>query len=474
MSFFTKNAFINRGGEIIKTIKAVVKKIKALYVRVSTDVQVDGYSIEAQIESLENYVKSQGWMDYKVYTDPGFSGKDLDRPAIKQLIQDCEDGKIDTVLVFKLDRLSRSQKDTLFLIEEVFNANDVGFISIRERFDTTSPFGKAMIGVLSVFAQLERETILERTRIGLKKRAEDGYWRGGGKTPFAYDYDKETGLLVINKTRKVIFDLMKTLRLQGYSYAELERITGYDQAWIQGILSAKTNLGKIPYKGELYDGRHEAVITEEEYEQLQQIERQRSRNQHASHYLLSGKIYCGNCGAKYRYQKWGQRIICYCYSQQKSKPKLIKDPNCNNIRLDSFEIEDAFLEQLFAMSLNEELFRQTFNLSKLNLKDELNARVEKTQKRIDNLIQLLSENLANEDVKKELEKLVKEKAETIKQIEEIAVQEKDVKTFEQIKNLSKVWKDLEFQEKRNLIEQLLDKIIVDGKTLQIYWNVSAN
>ena len=474
MSFFTKNAFINRGGEIIKTIKAVVKKIKALYVRVSTDVQVDGYSIEAQIESLENYVKSQGWMDYKVYTDPGFSGKDLDRPAIKQLIQDCEDGKIDTVLVFKLDRLSRSQKDTLFLIEEVFNANDVGFISIRERFDTTSPFGKAMIGVLSVFAQLERETILERTRIGLKKRAEDGFWRGGGKTPFAYNYDKKTGQLVINPERKVIFDLMKTLRLQGYSYAELERITGYDQAWIQGILSAKTNLGKIPYKGELYDGRHEAVITEEEYEQLQQIERQRSRNQHASHYLLSGKIYCGNCGAKYRYQKWGQRIICYCYSQQKSKPKLIKDPNCNNIRLDSFEIEDAFLEQLFAMSLNEELFRQTFNLSKLNLKDELNARVEKTQKRIDNLIQLLSENLANEDVKKELEKLVKEKAETIKQIEEIAVQEKDVKTFEQIRNLSKVWKDLEFQEKRNLIEQLLDKIIVDGKTLQIYWNVSAN
>ena len=474
MSFFTKNAFINRGGEIIKTIKAVVKKIKALYVRVSTDVQVDGYSIEAQIESLENYVKSQGWMDYKVYTDPGFSGKDLDRPAIKQLIQDCEDGKIDTVLVFKLDRLSRSQKDTLFLIEEVFNANDVGFISIRERFDTTSPFGKAMIGVLSVFAQLERETILERTRIGLKKRAEDGYWRGGGKTPFAYDYDKETGLLVINPERKVIFDLMKTLRLQGYSYAELERITGYDQAWIQGILSAKTNLGKIPYKGELYDGRHEAVITEEEYEQLQQIERQRSRNQHASHYLLSGKIYCGNCGAKYRYQKWGQRIICYCYSRQKSKPKLIKDPNCNNIRLDSFEIEDAFLEQLFAMSLNEELFRQTFNLSKLNLKDELNARALKTQKRIDNLIQLLSENLANEDVKKELEKLVKEKAETIKQIEEIAVQEKDVKTFEQIRNLNKVWKDLEFQEKRNLIEQLLDKIIVDGKTLQIYWNVSAN
>ena len=160
-------------------------------------------------------MKSQGWSDYELYADPGFSGKNLERPAIKKLIKDCEDGKIDTVLVFKLDRLSRSQKDTLYLIEEVFNNNEVGFISVRESFDTTTPFGKAMIGILSVFAQLERETILERTRLGLKKRAEDGYWRGGGKTPFVYDYDKTTGELTINPERKVIFDSMKTLRLQG-------------------------------------------------------------------------------------------------------------------------------------------------------------------------------------------------------------------------------------------------------------------
>ena len=120
-----------------------------------------------------------------------------------------------------------------------------------------------MIGILSVFAQLERETILERTRIGLKKRAENGYWRGGGKTPFAYDYDKEAGMLVVNGERKVIFDLMKTLRLQGYSYNELSKVTGYDESWIQGILSSKTNLGKIPFKGELYDGKHEAIISEE-------------------------------------------------------------------------------------------------------------------------------------------------------------------------------------------------------------------
>ena len=419
-------------------------------------------------------MKSQGWSDYELYADPGFSGKNLERPAIGKLIKDCEDGKIDTVLVFKLDRLSRSQKDTLYLIEEVFNNNEVGFISVRESFDTTTPFGKAMIGILSVFAQLERETILERTRIGLKKRAENGYWRGGGKTPFAYDYDKEAGMLVVNGERKVIFDLMKTLRLQGYSYNELSKVTGYDESWIQGILSSKTNLGKIPFKGELYDGKHEAIISEEEYNQLQTIEKQRSKNQHASHYLLSGKIYCGNCGAKYRYQKWGQRIICYCYSQQKSKPKLIKDPNCNNIRLDSFEIEDNFLEQLFAMSLNEELFRDTFDLSKTNLVDELNIRLEKTQKKIENLIQLLSDNIANEEIKKELTKLTSEKSSIIKELEDIKEKERATKTYDKIKNLESVWTGMEFKEKRNVVEQLLDKIVVDGKTLKIYWNVSAN
>lgn len=448
--------------------------MKALYVRVSTDAQVDGYSIEAQIESLEGYLKSQGWTDYELYADPGFSGKNLERPAIQKLIKDCEDGKIDTVLVFKLDRLSRSQKDTLYLIEEVFNNNEVGFISVRESFDTTTPFGKAMIGILSVFAQLERETILERTRIGLKKRAENGYWRGGGKTPFAYDYDKEAGMLVVNGERKVIFDLMKTLRLQGYSYNELSKVTGYDESWIQGILSSKTNLGKIPFKGELYDGKHEAIISEEEYKQLQTIEKQRSKNQHASHYLLSGKIYCGNCGAKYRYQKWGQRIICYCYSQQKSKPKLIKDPNCNNIRLDSFEIEDSFLEQLFAMSLNEELFRSTFDLSKTNLVDELNVRLDKTQKKIENLIQLLSDNIANEEIKKELAKLTSEKSNIIKELENIKEKERATKTYDKIKNLESVWTGMEFKEKRNVVEQLLDKIVVDGASLKIYWNVSES
>lgn len=455
-----------------KKVKAEIKKEKAIYVRVSTDSQIEGYSIEAQIELVSAYLKSRECTDYKVYTDPGFSGKDLNRPAIKQLISDIIEGKIETVLVFKLDRLSRSQKDTLYMIEEVFNKYDVGFISIRESFDTTTPFGKAMIGILSVFAQLERETILERTRIGLKKRAEDGYWKGGGRVPYAYDYDKNKGMLVINPERKIIFDLLKSLRLGGASYPQMAEISGLDQSVIQGILNCKTNLGLITYKGEIYNGRHEAVITEEEFKQLQEVEKNRSKCRRAKHYLLSGMLYCGHCGAKFRYQKWGRRVICYCYSQQKSKPKLIKDPNCRNKRIDSFEIEDAFLQQLFEISLDESRFNETFDLASADVIKELTTRINKIKKQIDNLVLCLSEGIALDEIRGKINQLINEREDIESKLKEEKRKEgKNDKTFSKIKNLNHVWNKMDFKEKRTIVEELLDKIVIDGTELKIEWKI---
>ena len=439
----------------------------------STDSQIEGYSIEAQIELVSAYLKSRECTEYEIYTDPGFSGKDLNRPAIQQLISDIKEGKIETVLVFKLDRLSRSQKDTLYMIEEVFNKYEVGFISIRESFDTTTPFGKAMIGILSVFAQLERETILERTRIGLKKRAEDGYWKGGGRIPYAYDYDKNTGMLVINPERKIIFDLLKAMRLQGASYPQMSAISGLAQSVIQRILNSKTNLGLITYKGETYEGRHEPVISQEEFEQLQIVEKNRSKGKFAKHYLLSGMLYCGHCGAKFRYQKWGKRVICYCYSQQKSKPKLVKDPNCRNKRLDSFEIEDAFLEQLFEISLDEDKFNDTFDIARADVKKEMTTRINKIQKKIDNLVVCLSEGLALDEIRDKINQLTKEREDIEDKLQiERQKEEKNDKAFIKIQNLNLVWNKMDFKEKRTVVEELLDKIVIDGTELKIWWKIS--
>lgn len=171
-------------------------KKAGLYIRVSTLEQAqEGYSIGAQKERLIAFCKAHDWAIADIYVDGGYTGANLDRPGMQKLISEI--GKMDVVLVYKLDRLSRSQKDTLYLIEEVFLPNNVDFVSMNESFDTSTPFGRAMIGILSVFAQLEREQIKERTQMGRIARAKQGLYHGGGCMPIGYDY--KDGKLVVNE-----------------------------------------------------------------------------------------------------------------------------------------------------------------------------------------------------------------------------------------------------------------------------------
>jgi len=363
---------------------------------------------------LLSYAKSKDYTEFEYYIDGGYSGKDLNRPAIQKLIEDCKNHKIDAVFVFKLDRISRSQRDTLYLIEEVFNKYNVSFISMRENFDTSTPFGKAMIGVLSVFAQLERETILERTRIGLKKRAEAGLWRGGGKIPFPYRYDRNTGTLIPIPEQVELLHKMISLYISGKSFNVIGKIVGMDESMVETRILSITNTGKVPYRDEVYDGQHEAVVSDELYEEILRVNKVRSREKYERHYLLSGKVFCGHCGAKYRYQKWGKRLIMYCYSQQKSKPRYIKDPNCNNKRWDTFEVEDAVLEELFKMSLDLDLFKKTFNIATVNVKNEYRGRLEEITKQIKNLLNNIANGIAVEETNNKINELEKEK-ETIEE-----------------------------------------------------------
>ena len=118
-------------------------KKTGLYIRVSTNFQFEeGYSVGAQTEKLEKYCNYQEIDNYDLYIDGGYSGSNLNRPEMKRLIKEIQEGKVESVVVVKLDRLSRSQKDTIYLLEDVFEANDVGFISLNENFDTTTPYGR--------------------------------------------------------------------------------------------------------------------------------------------------------------------------------------------------------------------------------------------------------------------------------------------------------------------------------------------
>jgi DNA invertase Pin-like site-specific DNA recombinase len=160
----------------------------AIYTRVSTENQSEREfsSCETQEEKIRSYIQSQEeWEIYKVYTDAGFSGSSLDRPALKELITDIINNKVNCVLVYKIDRLTRSLKDFYTLIE-LFDKHGVSFISITEHFDTSTPSGRLLRNIMLTFAQFEREIIAERTRDKMFERAKKGMWNGG-IVPFGYN-----------------------------------------------------------------------------------------------------------------------------------------------------------------------------------------------------------------------------------------------------------------------------------------------
>lgn len=296
----------------------------ALYLRVSTEEQArEGFSLAAQEERLRGFVAAQDWEVHGVFADEGFSGKNLDRPGLRRLIDEAERRLYQVVVVWRLDRLSRRQADALHLIEDVFAQHQIGFRSATEPFDTTSPAGMAMVGMLAVFAQLERATIIERTRLGLRQRTLSGRW--SGTPPWGYRYgdkgvlepDPATALWV-----KALFEraadpvhgmgiqtLARWCQDQGVP-APLGRKTWHFST-VRNILGNRAYLGERLLNGRWVQSGHEPVISAELYQNTQHALKGRRngirpRRGEATGYLLSGLAFCGYCGARLRgrRQRW--------------------------------------------------------------------------------------------------------------------------------------------------------------------------
>lgn len=168
----------------------------AIYCRVSTEEQAnEGYSIAAQLDTLRQYAKLYGWEIAREYVDEGISGKNIKgRPAMQQLIADVEADKFEAVLVWKISRLSRNMLDTLILLDK-FEDFGVKFISYSENFDTGSPIGRLVVQLMASIAEMERNTLSENVKLGMKQRALEGSWNGG----VVFGYDNIEKELVINK-----------------------------------------------------------------------------------------------------------------------------------------------------------------------------------------------------------------------------------------------------------------------------------
>ena len=437
----------------------------ALYMRVSTDAQFEeGYSIEQQKEMLEAYCKAKRIEEYECYIDPGFSGSNIERPAMQNLIRDIREGRITHVLVYKLDRLSRSQKDTLYLIEDVFNTHDVTFTSLNENFDTSTPTGKAMLGMMSVFAQLERETIRERTRMGMLGRLKEGYWPGGARTPFGYDYDSAQGTLVPNADAARVERCFELL-IAGYSPDNIARMLGfkYDNT-VRNILGRKTYLGLIEYNGVCYPGRHAPLVSQEVFARAQRILDQRAaKREWTSQYLLTGLLICGRCGAKMRYQKWGNAgVKIVCYSQQRSKPYLVKDPDCDAPHYWADEIEQKVVEIMMARRVEQSADGHPAPIGAQNALDGLRARLEAEKNKLKRLYALYA---SGDDA---LLELIDEQRDIVTGIEKsIAVEEEKLRSTQQLQssceNISTIldaWDIMNYAERRAVVLEWINAVIV--------------
>lgn len=474
-----------------------------LYTRVSTLEQAnEGYSLGEQEERLKDYCKARGWTVSKVYKDGGFSGADMDRPALKKMIKDIKDRKIETVIVYKLDRLSRSQKDTLNLIEDVFIANDVNFISINENFDTSTPFGKAMIGILSVFAQLEREQIKERMTMGKEGRAKKGLFKGGNGVPLGYDY--KNGQLEINDYEATIVRELFERYVNGlpmFRIAEVFQIKYGDniRQWrhissIKTMLQNKIYYGVITYNGEEYEGQHEAIISKELFDKAQERMKEIAKNSNqktgfVSTNLLSGSIWCGNCGARYytqvSYRKYDGKVKNYyyyrCYSRNKSIPAMIVDPNCKNHTWRRDEVDKLVTEEIIKLQFDKSYLEELRNKPKEedDLEDKITVvknRIEELSSQLDKVMDMYQLGAFSLDKLAERTKKLNDEKELLEiELHELEIGNENKKaTLEEINealsNAHEILTSDDMQAKRMLVQALIERIILHEEHIDIHWN----
>lgn len=464
-----------------------------LYIRVSTIEQAkEGYSVGAQEERLRAYAKAKNYTVLKTYIDPGFTGSNMNRPALQEMIRQVELGAADLILVYKLDRLSRSQKDTLYLIEDVFLKNSVDFVSMNESFDTTTPFGRAMIGILSVFAQLEREQIRERTIMGKEERAKEGKWHGGGgKSRTVKGYDYIDGQLIINEYEAECVKTIYEEYLQGNGtnkifHLVLKKYPGVTstETTVRNILTNPIYTGKIKYKDGFYEGEHTPIITSEQYEQTQILMKKRASTSDPSRkkYLLTGLLYCGHCGARLFGRtggklKNGDNVRYYsCYSRQKTRIHMIRDENCKKSHEQKDKLEQHIIDEIKKINMR---YIEEYRIGEgSDVSSKIESLVTETlsiDKQIAKLVDLYSlEDTPIEIIGKKIKTLKEEKAKIEQHITELN-SESVPKNYDEIKEtVSQLatfnWDNEETDQKRLIVAKLINKIIVSNDNIIIDWS----
>jgi len=346
----------------------------AVYTRKSTEEgQRQFTSLDAQREAGEAYIASQqhdGWLCLPDrYDDGGFTGGNMDRPALARLLTEIRAGKVDCVVVYKVDRLSRSLLDFAKMME-TFDRHHISFVSVTQQFNTATSMGRLVLNILLSFAQFEREIISERTRDKIAATRRKGKWTGGPAL-LGYDLDPQAGKLKVNPKEaarvRAIFELYLQHGSLGATVRELARRRWrtrqrhncdgdkcggrpFTRPTLYRLLTNVTYTGKVRYQNEVYAGEHPALVPLETWQRVQdQLQNNRGsvrgRVDNRSGALLQGLLYCTACacamtptsskhgGKRYRY------YLC-CGAHRRGRP------SCPAKSIPAWAIEETVLEQI--------------------------------------------------------------------------------------------------------------------------------
>ncbi|MGV3483333.1 MAG: recombinase family protein [Planctomycetaceae bacterium] len=472
----------------------------AIYTRKSTEegLEQEFNTLDAQRDAGEAYIKSQqqeGWTCLPDrYDDGGFTGANMDRPALRRLIEDIESGKVDCVVVYKVDRLSRSLLD-FARIMETFDRRKVSFVSVTQAFNTASSMGRLILNVLLSFAQFEREMISERTRDKIAATRRKGKWSGGMPV---LGYSVQDTKLVVDEfeaervrdifelylQRKSLLDVANELRDRDWrtkrwrTKKEIERGgRPFDKMSLYQVLTNVTYIGKVRYKDETHQGEHAAIVDGEVFVAVQrQLEKNGQsggrgvRNKHNA--LLRGLLRCEacGCGMSHSYSKKGSRLYRYyvCHHAQKNGWDKCPSPS-----LPAGEIEQFVVDQVKRIGKDPALIRETVAESwrqtdlgvkrltsqKAALVRGLGAECAELDKLAADDVHAARVNDAQHRIRVTENRIAQIDGE-IEALKRTAIEDAEIR--ETLVNFDDLWREIPPREQSRVIELLMDKISYDG------------
>lgn len=455
---------------------------------------VDGTSLDVQQERLEAYAKAHGWDVIATYEDAGISAKDTNRPALQRMLKDAENGKFDVILVYKLDRLSRSVSD-FHKLANFLDQHKVTLVSVTQRLDTSSPTGRLLRNILVDFANFERELITERVVDNKIHRAQEGKWNGG-HAPFGYKLVDKKIVVVPDEAAQVkeVYRLYNTGRI---SMRKLAKQTGISFSQVELILmnpiyAGKLAWGKTKYKDHkgmfrriaredwiMADGEHEPLISYEDWEKAQSIKSKKKSipDERNPRQIFKDICFCGKCGSKlYFFSGYGTYHYYRCHDMNRFE-------GCRNNSVRQDEIEEKVVRKINDL-LSDKLFwkQARHNIKIAERSNDVEIRIKQAQKQMEKVeekVKRLVEQMADGEIahliKPNLLKLENERKELQRMI--MTMEAERPATVADNSNLANTimndimsnWDKLTLEEKSEGIHLLVNRIVCDQEKVSIEW-----